>query len=116
MLKLLSALTGLLLATQAIAAPHPVDGSWQLVRGEYLEADGRMVNYETKKLQSIKVITDGHFSFTTLADGRFWSAGAGTYVADATTYTERPSLASYKLTPEGSYTFRYRIENDVWTL
>lgn len=99
-----------------VLAGSPLDGAWRLRDGAQRDEQGRMVPYAPLKLQATKVLADGHFSFTTLADGRFWAAGAGTYELASDRYVERPVLASYPLPADGRFEFRYTLEGDVWTL
>ena len=110
---LLATLPGL--AAASTQAP-PLEGAWQLVSGEYVDADGRVVDYADKQLQGMKLLADGRFSFTTTAAGRFWAGGSGTFSADGTQYVETPRMASYPLAEGGQYRFDYTLEGDTWTL
>jgi len=113
-------LAWLALAAFAAVAPafaaSPLDGAWQLESGDFVDAEGRTKDYAELKLQGIKLVADGHFSFTTTQDGRFWAGGSGTFTADADTYVETPRMASYPVVDGGSYRFRYVLEGDTWTL
>ncbi len=104
-----------LLAWTALAA-SPLDGAWRLESGEFVDAEGKHVDYASLKLQGIKLLADGHFAFTTTQDGRFWAGGAGTFAADADGYVETPRMASYPLADSGSYRFSYTLQGDTWTL
>lgn len=109
------------LATSAFAiapafAASPLDGAWRLESGDFIDPEGHEKDYASLKLQGIKLVADGHFSFTTTQDGRFWAGGAGTFTVDADTYVETPRMASYPLEDDGSYRFRYVLEGDTWTL
>jgi hypothetical protein len=89
-------------------------GSWQLVSGEYVDHNNKLVNYSDLKLSSLKVISSSHFSFVTKADEKFWSAGAGRYQFTDTLYIEMPASTSYELEPNAQYQFTYKIEGDTW--
>ncbi|EGM70478.1 hypothetical protein [Shewanella sp. HN-41] len=93
-------------------------GSWQLVSGQYLDDKAQWVDYQTLNLTAIKVISEGHFSFTTMkvVEGKrqFWAAGAGTYQATATEYRERPELNSFGVSDRAEFVFSYRIEGHQW--
>ncbi|WP_334178348.1 hypothetical protein [Pseudoxanthomonas sp.] len=104
-----------LLAAPA-AASSPLDGAWRLASGSFVDEQGQEKDYGSLKLQGTKLLADGHFSFTTSQDGRFWAGGSGTFTADADTYVETPRMASYPVTEGGSYRFRYTLEGDTWTL
>ena len=118
MILRLAAATLMLLSLSCTAAePVPsLAGAWQLQSGEYLDAQGSMVDYASQTLAATKVLGDGHFAFTPISDGKFWAGGAGAYVADADSYTETPAMASYPLEGAGQYRFRYTLEGDIWTL
>lgn len=98
------------------AASSPLDGAWRLASGSFVDEQGQEKDYGSLKLQGTKLLADGHFSFTTSQDGRFWAGGSGTFTADADTYVETPRMASYPVTEGGSYRFRYTLEGDTWTL
>jgi hypothetical protein len=104
-----------LFAVPALAT-SPLDGAWRLESGRYVDADGQEKDYGSLNLQGTKLLVDGHFSFTTAQDGRFWAGGSGTFTADAETYVETPGVASYPVVAGGSYRFRYTLEGDRWTL
>lgn len=113
---LLATVPALVSAAPPEASTHGLEGAWRLVAGEYLDAQGRQVDYASQQLEGIKVIGDGHFAFTTTQAGRFWAGGAGTFTADGTQYTEAPRMASYPLAEGGQYRFSYVLEGDTWTL
>lgn len=101
-----------LLASSVMA--HPLKGSWQLKSGFYLNEQGQKIDYEGLKLSAIKVVSDNHFSFITMSDGKFWAAGAGNFEANDKTYTERPVHTSYPVPADGKYQFDYKLEGDLW--
>lgn len=117
MLRLLLPLMMLSWSSAAAGPSVPaLAGAWQLQSGEYLGPEGVMVDYASQQLAATKVLGDGHFAFTTTSNGTFWAGGAGTYVADADSYTETPAMASYPLEGTGQYRFRYTLQGDTWTL
>lgn len=99
-----------------VLAASPLDGAWRLESGSYVDAEGQEKDYGSLNLQGTKLLVDGHFSFTTAQDGRFWAGGSGAFTADAETYVETPRTASYPVVAGGSYRFRYTLEGDIWTL
>lgn len=109
-------IAALLLLAPAAAAADGLDGAWRLQSGEYVDGEGRRVDYAAMKLQGLKVLDAGSFSFTTTRDGKFWAGGAGHYVADGRRYVETPTMASYPLEGDGSYRFDYTVDADTWTL
>jgi len=105
-----------LLGAASAQAADGLQGAWQLQGGEFINPEGAVVDYASQKLAGNKVLADGHFAFTTTSDGKFWAGGSGTYRSDAGQYVETPLMASYPLENGGSYSFRYTLEGDVWTL
>lgn len=114
LLRLFVAISSLF-ASQTLAA-SPLDGAWRLESGSYIDAEGQEKDYGNLKLQGTKLLVDGHFSFTTTQDGRFWAGGSGSFTTDAGDYIETPRMASYPVVEGGSYRFRYTLEGDTWTL
>lgn len=93
-------------------------GSWELVSGRYLDGEGRWVSYNTLGLVAIKVISAGHFSFTTMKTVKnkqeFWAAGAGEYRIDGTSYTEYPSFNSFQVPQGQGFSFDYELIGNQW--
>lgn len=50
--------------------------------GSYLGDDGVLIDYETAGIKSLKVLSEGKFSFVTTANGAFYAAGGGDYTAE----------------------------------
>ena len=92
-----------------------LNGSWQLVEGEYLDADGKMVSYQDVGMSAQKVLSEQHFSFTSMRGGKFWAAGSGSYSTKAGQYTETLALNSFGEAKGAQFSFRYKVENGVWT-
>ena len=99
-----------------------LEGSWELVSGRYLDGNGKWVEYKTLELEAIKVVADGHFSFTTVAPDKkakgktktLWAAGSGHFILDGNQYTEYPTLNSFKV-PEGQgFRFQFELVGDQW--
>lgn len=90
-------------------------GSWQFVSGRYTEPNKAPVIYKNPDLRAIKIITPTHFSYITEnGDGSFYVAGAGTCKLEKAQYTETLNYSSVPTMKNKSYTFKYRIENDLW--
>lgn len=111
--KHIAALLVLLVSTWVQATE--LKGSWQLVEGEYLDAEGQLVSYQDVKMTAQKVLSDQHFSFTSMRDGKFWAAGSGRYSAKAGQYTETLALNSFGEAKGAQFSFSYKVENGVWT-
>ncbi|GHE87581.1 hypothetical protein [Thalassotalea profundi] len=96
------------------ASNNPFLGTWQLVSGEYLNDKQVMISYDSLGLSSQKIINEQHFSFVSMANGKFWAAGTGTYTYNEKEYFESPKMASYPLESGGVYTFKYKIQDNLW--
>lgn len=104
----------ILLSTSTFADSNPFLGTWQLVSGEYLNENTEIVSYESLGISSQKVIGSKHFSFVSMAKEKFWAAGTGTYSYNKNEYFESPTMASYPLEDGGTYTFKYKIKDNLW--
>ena len=102
------------LTFSSIAVENKFSGTWQLSSGEYVNHEGKLIQYETLNLNSIKVISPTHFSFVSMSGSKFWSSGVGTYRFTETEYIESPIHTSYGVTSGKEYAFKYKISNDTW--
>lgn len=91
------------------------EGAWQLISGEYVNHKGELVNYKDLQLSSIKIITNGHFSFVTMSGDKFWSSGTGKFEATESEYIETPIHTSYHIEKGTQYVFKYQLESDTLT-
>lgn len=96
------------------AVENEFKGSWELISGEYLDSEDKLIAYKDLKISSIKVISDTHFSFVSMSGNKFWSAGAGNYRFTQSEYIENPIHTSYGATLGKEYVFSYKIENGFW--
>jgi len=103
-----------LVCFSALADDNPFVGTWKLVKGEYVNHEGKVVDYASLNMQSTKIITPTHFSFVSKSNGAFWAAGVGTYSHSTSTYTEQLELASFNYEENGAYPFEYNIKGDRW--
>lgn len=116
-LKLSLALPILLLViVPALATDKALEGAWELQGGEYVAEDGQTKNYAEMKFNGQKVLADGRFSFTMQSGDKFWASGAGRYAAGDGKYTETLMQRSFPAEGNGVYSFRYRVDGDVWRL
>lgn len=106
----------LMLGAASAHGAEGLQGAWQLQSGEFINPEGKVVDYASQKLAGTKILADGRFAFTTTSDGKFWAGGSGTYRSADGHYVETPLMASYPLENGGSYSFRYTLEGDLWTL
>lgn len=103
----------ILLACPAASA-STLDGVWKLVSGEYVNEKGELVDYQTIDLQSLKVISGSHFSFTSMKGDKFWASGTGTYEITDGKYIEKLWHNSFGEKRGATFTFDTRIEEKYW--
>ena len=104
----------LLLFLCASSLANHFDGAWQLVKGEYVNGEGKLVDYADAKMNAIKTLSQGHYTFISMSGDKFWAAGAGSYNFTDDKYTETPIHTSYQSTAGGQYQFSYEIKGDYW--
>ncbi|WP_372872463.1 hypothetical protein [Shewanella sp.] len=104
-------------SSQAISG-ESLHGSWMLVSGRYLDGEGKWVDYRSLGLSAIKVVSKGHFSFTTVKTVKnkteFWAAGAGEYKLEGNLYTEYPSLNSFEVPKGQGFGFEIALIGNEW--
>jgi hypothetical protein len=98
----------------ACAFEKKFSGTWQLMSGEYLNSEEKLVQYKELDISSIKVISATHFSFVSMSGSKFWSSGVGEYRFTENEYIESPIHTSYGVTSGKEYIFSYKIEQNIW--
>jgi len=99
--------------------PLPLVGTWRLLTGTLVEKGDTTVTDYTKKLSFIKVINGTHFSFVMheLRGGKdssaTFSAGAGTYTLNGTSYTEHLEYCSDRNWEGNDFSFQISIRGDT---
>ena len=98
-------------------SPGPLDGAWEMVRGQQTRADGSVVEITRDDRQALKIIGSGHFVYIS-EDGpdTFHGAHGGRCEIDGSEYTEHVAHASLGEMRGRSYTFEFRLEGDQWHL
>lgn len=91
----------------------PLDGAWQLITGECMD-NGKMLDYAAAGITSRKLIGDGHFSFISYQQGKFWSSGSGRFRLSGTDYVESPDMGTYPPEAFRDYAFKARVDGDEW--
>ncbi|WP_020210617.1 hypothetical protein [Gilvimarinus chinensis] len=91
-----------------------LSGTWELVNGYLLQADGEKVAYDLEAMVSRKVLTATDYAFVSRKGGEFWAASTGPYKVNGDQYTETPELLSYSVKDGTSYTFSFTLEGDDW--
>ena len=103
-----------LLMTASPSYSQSLQGVWELVEGEYINHEGKLIQYKDLGLKSTKIISGKHFSFVTMSGEKFWSSGSGTFRTDAKQYIENPIYNSFSSPKGKEYVFRYQVENNIW--
>lgn len=91
-----------------------LEGVWKLTSGEYVNGEGELVNYQSVDLKSLKLISETHFSFTSMKGDEFWASGSGTYVFSDGKYSETLQHNSFGEKPGKVYSFNSKVEGDYW--
>ncbi|WP_416305452.1 hypothetical protein [Neptunicella sp. SCSIO 80796] len=113
-IRILPLLTLCILLSSPSALAGILDGAWQLVSGEYLDEQGKLVSYEKTGMQSLKVLSGNHFSFTSMKNSQFWAAGSGTFEIKDDKYVETLLFNSFAEKPGASFSFTTLIVGDIW--
>ena len=90
-------------------------GAWELISGSYVGDDDVIIDYQKAAITSLKILTNGKYCFITTAQGAFYAAGGGDYIAENGQYIEIPSLASLSDMIGKRFEFQYQLERDIWT-
>ncbi|WP_160154647.1 hypothetical protein [Microbulbifer sp. ALW1] len=89
-------------------------GVWELVSGNYVDGSGKLVNYKDLDLKALKVISDSHFSFTSMKGDVFWASGTGSYELSEGQYIETLRYNSFGEPAGTTFAFTTRIEESLW--
>ncbi|MFC6922812.1 hypothetical protein [Microbulbifer taiwanensis] len=104
----------LLLSLSPLVTAKEVIGVWELVSGEYINGEGKLVDYKEIKLHSMKVISSSHFSFTSMKGEEFWASGTGSYEFADGKYIEKLHYNSFGQNPGATFIFDSKIDDDYW--
>lgn len=114
-MKLTAVLTALFLVSpMALASSLDLKGVWKLKSGEYINGEGDLISYQSLNMQSLKIISDTHFSFTSMKGDTFWASGTGSYEFEDGKYVEKLQLNSFGEKPGAIFAFDARVEGEYW--
>ncbi|MBB5213097.1 hypothetical protein [Microbulbifer hydrolyticus] len=105
-------LVGFFLAADVRAAD--LEGVWELVSGEYRNEHGEMIAYDTIGLESLKILSGTHFSFTSMKADKFWASGTGTYSFVDGEYVEQLKFNSFGEKPGARFAFTAELDGSYW--
>ncbi|WGL15122.1 hypothetical protein PVT68_10065 [Microbulbifer bruguierae] len=98
----------------SIVTAQSLVGVWELDSGEYIDGDGQLVDYSGLGFKSLKIISNSHFSFTSMKGDKFWASGSGTYKVKDGKYTEKLKFNSFGEESGSEFVFDVKIENQYW--
>ncbi|UTF58979.1 hypothetical protein [Gilvimarinus sp. DA14] len=101
------------LPVQAADTPD-LTGTWELVSGFMIDAEGEKIAYDLEAMVSRKVLTATDYAFVSRKGGEFWAASTGPYIIEGDQYSETPELLSYTVAEGTRYNFTFRLEGDNW--
>ena len=112
MKQIIAAMTLSLMSS--LTAAENLNGVWELVSGNYVDGSGKLVEYRNLDMRALKIITDTHFSFTSMKGGDFWASGTGTYKLSGGKYIETLRYNSFGEETGAVFSFRTKIEESTW--
>lgn len=111
-IRLISLLMVLALPCLVLAqnnSPHPLEGTWKLIKGKW----GTMEEPVVQTRDIYKIFTNGHYFHVYYNAEKFSGAGGGTYTADDKTFTEIVTYFSWDSTIVGkTQVFNWTIEGN----
>lgn len=78
--------------------------------------DSLLFEASAPAIRALKILNATDYSVVTIRGDQFMRAGTGRYTVDGSTYTETIDLGSGRFTPGRTYTFRFDLTGDVWTI
>ena len=114
LLILVISLTGL-----SAAAQHPLVGTWEMMSGKGINADGERFSFDTTSVKETKIITPTHYMLIAWdVDGDsliFNRTMAGQFRLDGEKYIETPTHASVQIFDDVRVGFTWKLEGNVFT-
>ena len=107
-------LTFCLITFSTLSNASILNGAWELQSGEYIDAEGKLVSYQQTNMQSIKLISDHYFSFTSTKGDQFWASATGRFEFKDGRYTETLLLNSFAEKVGAQFSFQAKVEGDYW--
>ncbi|MBC3764574.1 hypothetical protein [Neptunicella marina] len=104
----------LLICSANTCVASELQGAWKLVSGEYIDQNGKLTSYQSINLQSLKVLSESHFSFTSVKGDSFWAAGSGTYKFADGKYQETLNFNSFGQSKGSQFTFDSKLVGNIW--
>ncbi|MCQ3829259.1 hypothetical protein HXX02_07360 [Microbulbifer elongatus] len=98
----------------SFASADNLTGAWELVSGSYVDNKGTLLDYQELDFKALKIISDRHFSFTSMKGGKFWASGTGTYEVADGKYTETLHFNSFGEQSGAKFVFTTRVEDEYW--
>jgi len=102
-----------------LAAQHPLVGTWEMVSGRGISAEGKKFSFDTTSRREVKVITPTHYMLIAQdvnGDSLVFNRSyAGEVKLDGNQYLETPLLASLPIFKDVKTDFTWKVEGDIFT-
>ena len=104
--------------TVGLAAQHPLVGTWEMISGRGISAEGKKFAFDTTTRREVKIITPTHYMLIA-QDVRgdsliFNRSYAGEVKLDGNKYHEAPLLASVEIFQDVETDFTWKLEGDIF--
>jgi hypothetical protein len=90
-------------------------GTWELVSTRLIRGSETIVDEHPPTVRALKILNGTHYSLVTMRNGEFARAASGRYRVVGDSYAEEIELASGRVAPGRTYSFRISVEGDTWT-
>jgi hypothetical protein len=102
-----------------LAAQHPLVGTWEMISGRGISAEGKKFSIDTTTRREIKVITPTHYMLIAQdvqGDSLVFNRSyAGEFKLVGNQYHETPLLASLQIFKDVKTDFTWKLEGDIFT-
>jgi hypothetical protein len=109
----------ILLFSVALAAQHPLIGTWEMVSIKGIGANGEKFSFDTSSVREVKIITPTHYmliAHDVQNDSLLFNRSyAGTIKIDGNKYIEYPQQASVQIFDNVKTDFTWKVEGDKFT-
>lgn len=100
----------------ALAAQHPLEGTWEMVSIRGINADGEKFYLDTTTVRETKIITATHYMLLARdKEADTWTFNrcyAGTVRMDGNKYYEYPVMSSLRIFENVTTDFQWKVEKD----
>lgn len=105
--------------TLHVAAQHPLVGTWELMSGRGINAEGEPFSFDTTSVKETKIITPTHYmliAWDVEGDSLIFNRTmAGNFRLEDEKYIETPTQASVQIFDNVRVGFTWKLEGDYFT-